>query len=76
MIVVMEKFQGWTPEKSKLYDEAFQKAFEMTEQEYLRAQKETSLREQAKAIAAEQFKNRAISEQVYRGALRGHLVKA
>ena len=38
-----------------------------------RAQKETSLKKQAKAIAAEQFKNRAISEQVYRGALRGHL---
>lgn len=38
-----------------------------------RAQKETSLRKQAKAITAEQFESHAISEQVYRGALRGHL---
>lgn len=38
-----------------------------------RAQKETSLKKQAKAIAAEQLQNQAISEQIYRGALRGHL---
>lgn len=38
-----------------------------------RAQKETSLKKQAKAIAAAGYQSGAISEQVYRGALRGHL---
>ncbi len=38
-----------------------------------RAQKEASFRKQAQAIATKQLQDQAISEQVYRGALRGHL---
>ena len=50
MTVVMEKFQGWTPEKSKLYDEAFQKAFEMAEQEYLERKKKQALENKQKQL--------------------------
>ena len=38
-----------------------------------RTQKEASFRKQAQAIATKQLQDQAISKQVYRGALRGHL---
>ena len=56
MIVVMEKFQGWTPEKSKLYDEAFQRAFEMAEKEYLERKKKQALKSKQKQLQQQDTK--------------------
>lgn len=47
----MKKFQGWTPEKNKLYDEAFAQAFKIAEQEYLEHKKQQALEKKSKYLS-------------------------